>query len=142
MAKELTLKLKSIFDTAPGWLQDWYFELRLAEEVYRAERFDSTLTLCLIELQPSLNVDGDEGIELLVALEQQFRRTDLAGITKANELAVCLVNAIGKQVPPVLERLLPVLGPHVAGYGYASFPGDATTAEGLMSSARQALSRS
>jgi hypothetical protein len=55
----LTLKLRSIFDTAPGWLQEWYFELRLSEEVYRAERFNTCVTLCLIGLQPSVDVDSE-----------------------------------------------------------------------------------
>jgi hypothetical protein len=135
----LTLKLRSIFDTAPGWFQDWYFELRLSEEVYRAERYKSCLTVCLIRLKPSVNVDEGEGIRLLTTIGEQFRRTDFAGITKPNELALCLVNATRDQGMLVLGRISPLLSGHEVGHGFATFPGDSPSAEGLLRHARLRL---
>jgi hypothetical protein len=135
----LTLKLRSIFDTAPGWFQDWYFELRLSEETYRATRYKSRLTLCLIRLKPTLDIDNEGGIQLLTRLTGQFRRTDLAGITRPNELGICLIEATKDQATVVMERLVPLLDCHLAGLGLAAFPSDATTAEGLLHHARTTI---
>jgi hypothetical protein len=90
----------------------------------------------LDRLQPSVDVDSEEGIRFLATLEKQFRRTDLAGITKPDEIAICLIEATAEQSVLVLDRLSPQLDCYVAGHGFASFPADATTAEGLNRHAR------
>ncbi len=111
------------FDRDTGLHANWYFRLRVEEEIARATRYGQPLTvLCLIGSSEALQAPR-------LALKRWLRQVDFAG-DLGNVVAVVLPNTSRDGAAAVTERmraLAPVCEIHVAEY-----PVDGTTLAQLL----------
>ncbi len=68
---------KSIYDLETGFCAEWYFHLRVEEEVARTMRSEQAFGLLLVE--PRSKLGTAMRTRLLLALERAFRAADLVG---------------------------------------------------------------
>lgn len=87
-------------DRDTGLLADWYFRLRLEEELARAQRYDQRFTLLRMDVAERHVADDGVGSELRASL----RGVDLAG-TLGNTTCVLLPNTDRISAAPVIDRL-------------------------------------
>jgi hypothetical protein len=87
-------------DRDTGLLADWYFRLRLEEELARAQRYDQRFTLLRMDVaEGHVAYDG-----IGSALRASLRGVDLAG-TLGNTTCVLLPNTDRISAAPVIDRL-------------------------------------
>jgi GGDEF domain-containing protein len=112
------------FDRETGLLADWYFRLRVEEEIARAQRYGQKFTMLRISAGPE---DARRGIAL--AARTCLRSIDLAG-SIGSTTCVLLPNTTREAAAIVAERLLE-LAPGVE-IAAAECPTDAATLAGLL----------
>ena len=101
---------KSIYDLETGFCAEWYFLMRVEQEVYRTKRSGQTLGLLLVESQRKLSATLRN--HLLLSLEQVFRTADLVGRLDDSRFAVLLVDCSDAGTSAARERLLQLVGQH------------------------------
>ena len=110
----------SIYDLETGFCAEWYFLLRVEQEVARTKRGGQTLGLLLIESQgkPSATLRN----HLLLSLERMFRTGDLVGRLDDSRFAVLLVDCSDDGTGAARERLLQLVGQHTVRVESAVYP--------------------
>jgi len=111
---------------------DWYFRLRLQEEVERAERYNVPFTL-LIAKVPGRQARGSAEEWLKTQVEQHLRRTDLPAVLRDGSLGVLLHHTA--HFNAVRGRLTEALAASEAGVGFAVFPKDGADVSSLLRAA-------
>jgi GGDEF domain-containing protein len=111
---------------------DWYFRLRLQEEVERAERYNVPFTL-LIAKVPARPARGSAEEWLKTQVEQHLRRTDLPAVLRDGSLGVLLHHTA--HFNAVRDRLTDALAAAAAGVGFAVFPKDGADVSSLLRAA-------
>lgn len=101
---------KSIYDLETGFCAEWYFLLRVEQEVMRTKRNGQTLGLLVVESQRELSAPLRN--HLLLSLEQVFRTADLVGRLDDSRFAVLLVDCSDAGTGAARERLLQLVGQH------------------------------
>jgi GGDEF domain-containing protein len=134
-----------LLDPATSWYRRWYFVLRLAEEVERADRYAQPLAVMTITLPRTVQtmlyqLHGRVAEWLGSVADEALRVSDFPGVLAPDELAVFLPHAgrdvarrIATRVALRLESLTPVIG-------IAAFPEDGRGAEDLLAAARRRAS--
>ena len=99
---------KSIYDPETGFCADWYFMLRVEEELARTKRNEQTFGLLLVE--PRTDLDAAKRNHLLLSLEGTFRTADLIGRLAHSRFAVLLPDSDDDGTRLAWERLLQLVG--------------------------------
>ena len=118
---------------------EWYFALRLEEEIERARRYGLKLSLLLIT---PLDSPSPATVKNRCALAQelpQFRASDLAGGIPGGGLAVLLANTAKKRAQKVMARLESVARPFGYTVGLASFVPESMDRERFIEAALQSI---
>jgi hypothetical protein len=128
-------RLLATHNDEDGLYTDWYFRLRVQEEIDRVKRYGTRFTL--VWVQPSLSRDeldarSTAGV-YFNRLRRHLRRSDLPAILKDGSLAVLLPQTARDAA--VQRRLTKALSGGAAQIGVACFPGDAQQVEGLLEAA-------
>ncbi len=103
-----TTSRKSIYDLETGFCADWYFMLRLEEEVARTKRGGPAFGLLLIE--PIGEPDTALRTRMLLVLERTFRTADLVGRLGDLRFGVLLPDSDHEGSRAAQERLEKLLG--------------------------------
>jgi hypothetical protein len=114
---------------------DWYFRLRLQEEVDRATRYNVPFTL-LISKKPRHDARRSAEEWLKTQVEQHLRRTDLPAVLRDGSLGVILHHTA--HFNAVRSRLTEALASSEAGVGFAVFPTDGANVSSLLRAADNA----
>ena len=128
-------QLISISNDETGLYADWYFRLRLQEEIDRAARYDTQFAVLIVthlELHQDFEMEAASG-SFGDAIRTHLRSSDLAALLRDGRLAVLLPHT--SRQPLLKSRLIKVLKSTNARVGLAFFPGDGTDAAGLLSAA-------
>ena len=128
----------SIYDQGTNWYADWYFALRLDEEISRSRRYE--FDLCLVWLAFVFDSRfSPQRIEMKNSLANLgpdvFHQIDIPGVLNQDQFAVCLPQSDRAAGTAVAERLgaeLAVYGPKI---GLAVYPTDGTDAGDLIRTA-------
>jgi len=99
---------KSIYDPETGFCADWYFMLRVEEELARTKRSGQSLGLLLVE--PRTELGATIRNHLLLSLEGTFRTADLIGRLADSRFAVLLPDSHDDGTRSARERLLQLVG--------------------------------
>jgi diguanylate cyclase (GGDEF)-like protein len=143
-------------DGLTGIFNRRYFEMRILEELARAERYHQELTVAMIDLDGFKNLNdefghllGDEVLRQLSSIfTQQLRKTDLIFRFGGDEFALLLVQTSAENAAPVAEKLRHFISnfyfpgvPRPVGIsvGLASFPNHGRTRDELVKAADAAL---
>lgn len=147
-------------DSLTGLFNRRYFEETLAQEIRRAERYKMPLTLIMVDIDHFKRYNdthghpqGDEVLKLVSAiLLKNTRQVDVVARYGGEELVLILPLTPKEPALLVAEKLrrtieeAPLPGEQVMpsrkltiSLGVATYPGDATTASGLVLSADRAL---
>ena len=115
---------KSIYDLETSFCAEWYFLLRVEQEVSRTKRNGQTLGLLLLESQrtPSATLRN----QLLLSLERVFRTADLVGRLDDSRFAVLLVDCSDDGTGEARRRLLQLVGQHTVRVESAVYPNHET----------------
>ncbi len=136
---------QAIYDLATTLYLGWYFDLRLEEELVRAERYGidaSLLTLRVLDdvggpLSPERQELNNRLAEVAAA---KLRQTDIPGILDDLRYAVLLPHTNKERAATVAERLLKAMRPYRLALGVAAFPEDGASPKELLAAAEaQAL---
>lgn len=111
---------------------DWYFRLRLQEEVERAKRYSAPFTL-LIAKRPGAKGRNRAGEWLNTTVEQHLRRTDLPAVLRDGSLGIILPHTARYRA--VCDRLTDTLASVDGRVGLAVFPKDGDDASSLLRAA-------
>jgi GGDEF domain-containing protein len=111
---------------------DWYFRLRLQEEVERAKRYNAPFTLLLAK-KPGANGRGRASEWLSTTVEQHLRRTDLPAVLRDGSLGIILPHTAHYKA--VCDRLTEALASANGCVGLALFPKDGEDASSLLRAA-------
>jgi hypothetical protein len=119
----------AIYDRTTQLYAYWYLDLRGAEEVVRARRYNKPLSVL------SLWATSPAAIQKLTAhLDAQLRDTDIAGYLNNGHVVVILCETSLKGASVVLRRTL-IENPGVAG-ATVTFPEDGSTFDDLVEAAK------
>jgi len=140
----------------------YYFQIRLAQEVSRAERYKNTFSLIMLDLDNFTEYIKSHGIHraniCIKKIAEFMRKTQRGSDTIVrygiDEFSAILSNTIKDSAEIVAKRFLsyidtyPFYGEEVmpqgkvtASVSLVSYPQDASTPEGLISKAHQAMRR-
>ena len=122
---ERAMKLPPIYDKDSNWYMDWYFDLRLEEEMARAARYQLPLSVVvLLRTEPTdSKQDGALLRELLSDIAvRKLRRSDIPAILAGRKFAVLLPHTNAGQADVVAKRLTKWFAPFSVATGIASFP--------------------
>ena len=126
-----------------GWYRDWYFNLRLAEEILRADRYHLSLGLIRIQFRPSWENFFEERVAFHTYLRdlvgQKIRRTDIPGMLGHLDYAICLPMEEEGGVLRAVERLSLELREYSGHVGYAVFPLDGHAGPDLLARAKDRI---
>jgi GGDEF domain-containing protein len=119
----------AIYNPSTGLLAQWYFELRLDEELARAKRYELPLVVLTLTGSRSDSESGegpfgrgaDETSRVASAV---VRRTDLIGSIGFSEYAICLLHCNRSGAVPFIRRLMETLGDGDWRLGLAVYPDD------------------
>ncbi len=143
-------------DGLTGIFNRRYFEMRIAEEIERAGRYNGRLAVIMldIDLFKRLNDEfghllGDEVLrQVSTVLGQQIRKADVLCRYGGEEFVVLAPETTGEKAMGVAEKLRRVVGswhfpgvprPVTISAGVADFPGDGTTRDEIVKAADAAL---
>ncbi|MDY6971151.1 MAG: diguanylate cyclase [Thermodesulfobacteriota bacterium] len=139
-------------DSLTGLFNHGFFQISLMREIKRSERHGPPLALALIDIDffALFNkhhgaVCGDRVLKKIAGLiMKNLRQVDLAARYSGDVLAVILANADTHSALEAVERIrqsVEILyeGTPTVSVGLASFPSDATSEEGLIEKAHEAL---
>ena len=110
-----------IYDRETGFYADWYFRLRLQEELVRSQRFGQACSLLLVEsTKGRLTAEGEK--ELFDTMAIAFRETDLVAHLGSLRFVVLLPNTSAEGAELARNRLLELLPGGEVEAGMASYP--------------------
>ena len=115
-------------ERSSGLLVQWYFILRVEEEIQRAKRYGQIFTVLTIETPTATS--RREAIDYVT---RTLRKTDLAG-EMGDQIALLLVQTAGTGAEIVLERVQAALP--AAALHSSSYPNDGTSASELLGEGR------
>ncbi len=158
---EITYPHKAgLLDEVSGLFDHIYFQLRLAQEVSRAGRYNSTFTMMLLDLDRFTEYIKAHGIhrangvirKIAEFLRKSMRSSDIVVRYGIDEFAVILSNTLKEPAYAVAKRTLTYIesypfygaesmpeGKITASIALISYPGDAHSPEELTFKARQML---
>ncbi len=138
-----------------------YFNEKFAEEIYRAKRFDLTLSLMIIDIDFFKQINDNYGHqigdwalqEVSRIIRTSLRQTDVPCRFGGDEMVIMLPSTNSEESKIIAKRLQERIGAivlptkytggkeiHISiSQGIASYPADAHSAEGLLEKADQAL---
>jgi GGDEF domain-containing protein len=112
------------FDRETGLHAEWYFRLRIEEEIARSKRYRQPFTVIVLASPSRQALDA-----VRVTMKQWLRETDYAG-DLSDILALCLPNTRKTDAENVTERLTALVeGIHVS---LAEYPLDGETVAALL----------
>ncbi len=115
---------RTTFDRETGIHVEWFFRLRVEEEIARARRYDQSFSIIMVAAGTRQLLDVVRN-----ALSQSLREIDYAG-DLGEVLAVCLPNTGKESAQPVLQRLTNLAeGLHLS---LAEYPSDGATLAALL----------
>lgn len=130
----------SIHNDETGLYADWYFRLRLQEEVERSSRYDLSFTLLLVK-----PVGQRIGAESPVAsswfgdkIRRNLRKSDLPALLSDGSLGVIMSNSARRAAQTVRRRIAKELEEMNPRIGLACFPDDGEDPETILRAAVQA----
>ena len=128
-------QLISISNDETGLYADWYFHLRLQEEIDRAARYDTHFAVLIVtplESHQDFEMEA-ASVSFGNAIRTHLRSSDMAALLRDGRLAVLLPHTSRQSL--LKRRLIKVLKSIDARVGLAFFPGDGKDAAGLLSTA-------
>lgn len=134
-------RLLSIRHEENGLYSDWYFRLRLQEEVDRSARYGLRFTLVLGRpsfIHNELDARATSGL-FYDGLRHRLRKSDLPAILKDGTLAILLPHTASGA--PIQQRLTKQLASTHLATGVASFPEDGDDVDGLIETAARSAGR-
>ena len=115
---------RTTFDRETGIHEEWYFRLRVDEEIARARRYSYPFSLIMVASPSHKVLDA-----VRVTMKQWLREVDYAG-DLGDALALCLANTPKAGAEIVLERLTGLVeGVHVS---LSEYPSDGLTLAALL----------
>jgi hypothetical protein len=124
----------AIYERGTGLYAYWYLQLRVEEEIVRAERGGGQLA-CI-----SLHIEGDGRIDALApGVRDALRLYDMAAGFDDGHVVIVLLDTGDVGVQVVLGRVALALGDVIA--GVARYPDDGRTFEELLEAARSGAER-
>jgi GGDEF domain-containing protein len=123
-----------IYDRETGFYADWYFRLRLQEELVRSQRFGQACSLILVESTKGRLTPEDEK-KLFDTMATAFRETDLVAHLGSLRFVVLLPNSAAEGAALARSRLLELLPDGVVEAGMASYPDNGNDWRGLLAAA-------
>ena len=133
-------QLLSIHHEETSLYTEWYFRLRVQEEMERSTRYDlkfGILVIRPIALHQEAEVPA-AGDWLSSQINDHLRRSDLVALLKDGHLAVLLPNASKRSAQNVRRRLAKALATVEASVGLSCFPEDGGDADALLRTASAA----
>jgi hypothetical protein len=136
-------QLLSIYDDEAGLYADWYFRLRIKEEIARALRYGGHIAVLLVEapqMAPDGQVNGayDGRAEQMIA---HLRRSDLPALLRDGSLGIIMPNTNRRSASMVRCRISVALPAPETGSGLACFPEDGEDASALLAAADREVQR-
>ena len=124
----------SIYDKESGFYADWYFGLRLREEIARSARHDQPFTLLLIE---DVARGLGESLKKFVfrCLDEALRTTDMVAHLNERRFVVLLTNTRLRGALVAVRRIRESLQPGNVHVGIACYPEDGPGALSLLTAA-------
>ena len=123
-----------IYDRETGFYADWYFRLRLQEELVRSQRFGQACSLLLVEsTKGRLTAESEK--ELFDTMATAFRETDLVAHLGSLRFVVLLPNTSAEGAELARNRLLELLPGDEVEAGKASYPDDGNDWRDLLAAA-------
>jgi GGDEF domain-containing protein len=120
-----------IYDRETGFYADWYFRLRLQEELVRSRRFGHSCALLLAESTRG-RLGRDREMELFKAISRSFRGTDLIAHMGNLRFAVLLTHTSREGAIVARERLRASVPDSMLQIGISCFPEDGDDWRALM----------
>lgn len=115
---------RTTFDKETGLHTEWYFRLRIDEEIARATRYGQPFTVLTVTAAERQTLDAAR-----ITMKQWLREVDFAG-DLGDMVALCLPNTTRPNAEAVSERLTRVVqGLHVTA---SEFPSDGPTVSKLL----------
>ncbi|HEX8559294.1 MAG TPA: sensor domain-containing diguanylate cyclase [Pyrinomonadaceae bacterium] len=146
---------QALTDGLTGCFNRRFFEIQLERDLHLATRMRQPVSLILLDIDHFKRVNdthghdaGDAALRILAnALREEVRGVDTAARYGGEEFAIILPQAGAEGAQAVAERLrsrierteVPGVGCITASLGVATFPGDASSRELLVTSADRAL---
>lgn len=161
-ASNAKLEALAVTDGLTGLYNHRYFQQRLREEIQRAERYESTLCLAMLDVDYFKCYNDTHGhprgdeilVEVARLIRENIRGTDVAARYGGEEFAIIFVEmdmAVAEEVAERLRRAIEAFefpgeecqpgGRLTVSIGLACYPGDAATADELIKKADEALYR-
>jgi len=103
-----TANTKSIYDLETGFCAEWYFFVRVDEEVTRTKRSGESFGLLLVE--PRRKLGKRVKTRLLLGLERAFRTADLVGRLGDLSFGVLLIDSDEEGTNAARDRLVQLVG--------------------------------
>lgn len=122
-----------IYDRETGFYADWYFRLRLQEELARSRRFSHPCALILAESTRG-RLGQDKEAELFKAIMRSFRGTDIVAHMGNLRFAILLTNTAREGAEIARDRLSSMAGKGMD-VGLACFPEDGDDWRSLVAAA-------
>lgn len=115
---------KPTFDRETGLHAEWYFRLRVDEEIARARRYDQPFTVITVASDTRDTIDT-----LRFAVRQWLREVDFAG-DLGNTIALCLPSTTRSGAIVAVDRLIKLT--HTIEVTVAEYPTDGPTVAALL----------
>jgi diguanylate cyclase (GGDEF)-like protein len=137
-----SIKRLAIYDPTTALYHRWYFELRLAEELHRCQRYGLSMAVLYLRLgksptDPTFALEPGSEIRGLAQITSHVvRSVDLLAHLGENEYAVCLPHSDAEGAEAAVARIAKELKEYEAEIGYAVYPEDAADADSLIVAAR------
>lgn len=123
-----------IYDRETGFYADWYFRLRLQEELARSRRFTQSCALLLAESTRG-RLGRERESELFKSILKSFRATDLIAHMGSLRFAVLLTHTSREGATIARDRLTSNVPEGMLQIGVACFPEDGEDWRSLVAAA-------
>jgi GGDEF domain-containing protein len=134
-------QLLSIYDDEVGLYADWYFRLRIKEEIARALRYGGQVAVLLVESVPLVPAGEEPAAhdERAEQISGHLRRSDLPALLRDGCLGIIMPNTTRRAASTVRRRIIAALTPREPASGLSCFPEDGADASTLLAAADQEL---
>jgi GGDEF domain-containing protein len=126
---------KAIFDPETGLYAPWYFDLRVHEEIARADRYGELFLLLMVEPARG-EFPPEQGEKIASHMRRGLRQTDLVSHLGGFRFVVLLPHAGEAAGSIVAERIRESLGRDLVSVSIACYPGDGNDFASLLGAAR------
>ncbi len=126
----------SLQDSESLLYADWYFTLRLEEEIQRAKRYGQPLSFLILAPSGARHrTNPPDRLGLAQALRRRVRSSDVPGLAGDDRIAVLLPSTGVKRASQARRRLQPLAARFGYAIGNATLVGDAMDYDGLVTAA-------